>query len=138
MKTLVFFLFCIPLCAQNVYMMDMNVRIVTDTTYDYNTQVIWGIDLNEDICFMWNNITICFNKSIPYRIERTYSSLILRARDYIEYHRKYPNIVMDIYTNDFNELYLITFIQGDGITITINRLDGNRLPCYHFSMVLKD
>jgi hypothetical protein len=115
----------------------MTVNVVTDTTYIFpSVEVIWGFDKENNMCLSWNNGVICFDSVIPRKVRNKHAELLQLVIRQQEYFHKYRNVWSEVYTNSNEQLYYILIMEGkEGITIWINRLDGNRLPCYYFSMI---
>lgn len=116
----------------------MNIQVVTDTTYNFRGKVIWGINTNGDVCFSWANNAICFYKNISNKLNRKREKEINLCKHYIENMTVYRNVSCNVYTNKNEDIYLITFVYGNGLSVYINKTNDNKIPCYFFSMILKE
>lgn len=135
MKTLIFLVFSSFSCLGQNFLMRMDISEIYDSSRidSKNVKVVWGIDYNKDISFIWDEKILFFTKKqtnptikqirLIKKIEKKYEPFIKKKEEYLR--------ISAIYLNEKNEVFYIRIHANGGILIWIHRLDG-KFPCYFF------
>lgn len=141
MKTLfIVLLFTLPCYGQN-FMMKMNVLEVYEniTIRNDSIKVIWGINEEGDISFIWGNP----QKMIYFRRKHELTSQKQREElhDMIERYKLQPDNaksnkvkILGLFSDRNGDIYLVKVVMNDGVVVWIKKMN-DKFPHYYFGMV---